>query len=103
MAELTRARPKARSRAGGAAVPLDDLDRRLLNLLQGSFPLEPRPFARVAEAAEVSEDEVLSRTQRLIDERAAAMESLTSIRRAGADMIITYFAKDAAAWMRERA
>ena len=27
------------------------------------------------------------------------MESLTSIRRAGADMIITYFAKDAAAWL----
>ena len=34
-----------------------------------------------------------------IDERAAAMESLISIRRAGADMIITYFAKDAAAWL----
>ena len=31
-----------------------------------------------------------------IDERAAAMESLTAIRRAGADMIITYYAKDAA-------
>ena len=69
MAELTRARPKVRSRAGGAAVPLDDVDRRLLNLLQGSFPLDPRPFARVAELAEVSEDEVLSRTQRLLDER----------------------------------
>jgi siroheme decarboxylase len=69
MAELTRARPKVRSRAGGAAVPLDDLDRRLLNLLQGSFPLEPRPFARVAEAAGVAEDEVLGRTRRLLDER----------------------------------
>ncbi|HKP90271.1 MAG TPA: hypothetical protein VJT75_09880 [Thermoleophilaceae bacterium] len=69
MAELTRARPKVRSRSGGAAVPLDDLDRRLLNLLQGSFPLQPRPFARVAEAAEIGEEEVLARTQRLIDER----------------------------------
>jgi DNA-binding Lrp family transcriptional regulator len=69
MAELTRARPKVRSRAGGAAVPLDDVDRRLLNLLQGSFPLVPRPFAQVAEAAGVSEDEVLARTQRLLDER----------------------------------
>jgi porphobilinogen synthase len=38
-----------------------------------------------------------------IDERAAAMESLTSIRRAGADMIITYFAKDAAAWLSSEA
>jgi porphobilinogen synthase len=34
-----------------------------------------------------------------IDERAAAMESLTAIRRAGADMVITYFAKDAAGWL----
>jgi DNA-binding Lrp family transcriptional regulator len=69
VAELTTARPKTRSRRDGAAVPLDDLDRKLLNLLQGSFPLEPRPFLRVAELAEVSEDEVLARTQRLLDER----------------------------------
>jgi porphobilinogen synthase len=34
-----------------------------------------------------------------LDERGAAMESLTAIRRAGADMVITYFAKDAAAWL----
>ena len=60
---------KVRSRKDGSAVPLDDLDRRLLNLLQGSFPLEPRPFARVAELAEVTEAEVMSRTQRLLDER----------------------------------
>jgi porphobilinogen synthase len=38
-----------------------------------------------------------------IDERAAAMESLTAIRRAGADIIVTYFAKDAAAWIAEEA
>ena len=61
--------PKVRSRAHGAAVPLDELDRRLLNLLQGSFPLEPRPFARVGELAGVTEDEVLRRTRRLLDER----------------------------------
>ncbi|MDX6667620.1 MAG: siroheme decarboxylase, partial [Solirubrobacteraceae bacterium] len=69
MAQLTDAKPKVRSRAGGAAVPLDEMDKRLLNLLQGSFPLEPRPFARVGEAAGISEDEVMSRTQRLLDER----------------------------------
>jgi porphobilinogen synthase len=38
-----------------------------------------------------------------LDERAAAMESLTAIRRAGADVIITYYAKDAAAWLAEGA
>ena len=60
---------KVRSRTGGSAVPLDDLDRKLLNLLQGRFPLEPRPFLRVAELAEVPEAEVMTRTQRLLDER----------------------------------
>jgi porphobilinogen synthase len=35
-----------------------------------------------------------------IDERAAVLEALTSIRRAGADMAITYHAKDVAEWLR---
>lgn len=34
-----------------------------------------------------------------IDERAAALESLLSIRRAGADFIVTYFARQAAQWL----
>jgi len=36
-----------------------------------------------------------------IDERRLALEVLTSIKRAGADIIITYFAKDAACWLKE--
>jgi porphobilinogen synthase len=36
-----------------------------------------------------------------IDERRVALEILTSIKRAGADMIITYHAKDAAIWLSE--
>ena len=60
---------KVRSRKDGSAVPLDETDRRLLNLLQGSFPLAERPFAAVADAAELPEDEVLRRTRRLLDER----------------------------------
>jgi porphobilinogen synthase len=36
-----------------------------------------------------------------IDERRAAIESLLAIKRAGADLIITYYAKDAARWLRE--
>lgn len=36
-----------------------------------------------------------------LDERRIVLETLTSIRRAGADMIITYHAKDAARWLRE--
>jgi porphobilinogen synthase len=35
-----------------------------------------------------------------IDERSAVLETLTSIRRAGADAIVTYYAKEAAEWLR---
>jgi porphobilinogen synthase len=38
-----------------------------------------------------------------LDERAAVLEILTSLRRAGADVIITYHAKDAARWLAEQA
>ena len=34
-----------------------------------------------------------------LDERAAALETLTAIRRAGADVILTYYAKEAAGWL----
>jgi len=63
------ATPKVRSRKDGAAVALDDLDRKLLNLMQGSFPLAPRPYAAVAAAAGCSEEEVLARVTRLLSER----------------------------------
>ena len=36
-----------------------------------------------------------------LDERNAAMEALTGIKRAGADLILTYFAPDAARWLKE--
>jgi porphobilinogen synthase len=35
----------------------------------------------------------------MLEERAAVLEALTSIRRAGADIVITYHAKDAARWL----
>jgi porphobilinogen synthase len=37
-----------------------------------------------------------------LDERAAVLEILTSLRRAGADTIVTYHAKDAASWLAEQ-
>jgi DNA-binding Lrp family transcriptional regulator len=63
------AQPKLRSREGGAAVPLDETDKHLMNLLQSSFPLDPRPFDLVASEAELDPGEVKARTQRLLDER----------------------------------
>jgi DNA-binding Lrp family transcriptional regulator len=69
MASDLTATPKLRSRKEGSAVPLSELDRKLLNLMQGSFPLEPRPYAAVARAAGVTEEQVLADVQRLLDDR----------------------------------
>jgi siroheme decarboxylase len=66
MASVT---PKLRSRKHGAAIPLDDFDKRLLNTMQGAFPIEPRPYAAVARSLEVPEERVLARVQELIDQR----------------------------------
>jgi siroheme decarboxylase len=60
---------KVRSRRDGAAIPLDEADKRLLNLMQGSFALAARPFAHVAGLAGLTEDEVMARVQRLLDKR----------------------------------
>jgi siroheme decarboxylase len=60
---------KARSRKDGSAIPLDETDKRLMNLLQSRFPLDPEPFALVASEAELELDDVLARTQRLLDGR----------------------------------
>jgi DNA-binding Lrp family transcriptional regulator len=69
MASDVTATPKTRSRKGGSAVPLDEFDRRLLNAMQGAFPIEPRPYAAVARALEVPEERVLTRVRELIDAR----------------------------------
>jgi siroheme decarboxylase len=60
---------KVRSRRDGAAIPLDEVDKKLLNLMQGSFDLCRQPFAHVAGLAGVSEAEVMARVQRLLDKR----------------------------------
>ncbi len=61
--------PKLRSRKHGAAAPLDELDKRLLNLMQGRFPIAQRPYQAVAREAGIHEDEAIDRVNRLLEER----------------------------------
>ena len=63
------ATPKIRSRKDGAAVKLSDLDRKLLDLMQGSFPIAARPYEAVALEAGITEDEVLVSIERLLKDR----------------------------------
>ncbi len=69
MASLNMAQPKVRSRKDGAAIALDDTDKRLMNLLQSAFPLDPQPYRVLAVEAELDLDELMARTQRLVSER----------------------------------
>ena len=47
------------------AISLNDTDKRLLDEYQRGLPLEPRPFARVAEQLGLSEQQVLESLERL--------------------------------------
>jgi len=69
LTDPSTATPKLRSRKHGAAIPLEELDKKLLNLMQGRFPIEPRPYARVAELAGIDEQAAMARVQHLLDER----------------------------------
>lgn len=68
-ASVKEPQPKVRSRKDGAAIPLDETDKRLMNILQSRFPLAAEPFAGVAAEAGLSVEETMARTQRLLDGR----------------------------------
>lgn len=53
-----------------AALRLDDIDRRIVNGLQGGFPIADRPYAEAAKALDLTEDELIARLQRLRDAKA---------------------------------
>jgi len=47
---------------------MDELDRRIINRLQRGFPLDARPFAREARALGISESELMTRIQCMLDD-----------------------------------
>jgi siroheme decarboxylase len=69
MKTSTQHGPKLRSRKHGAAVVLDDLDKRLLNLMQGRFPIAVRPYQHVAAEAGITEEQAMARVSELLHER----------------------------------
>ncbi|NLD68347.1 MAG: Lrp/AsnC family transcriptional regulator [Limnobacter sp.] len=58
-----------RRRQGQAAANLDETDRRLVNMLQGGFPLSERPYLEVGMSLGLSEGEVIARLRRMLDDR----------------------------------
>ena len=47
---------------------MDDLDRRLINTLQGGFPICDQPYAEVGGRLDLDEDEVIARLERLLED-----------------------------------
>ncbi|MDX1654961.1 MAG: AsnC family transcriptional regulator, partial [Candidatus Competibacteraceae bacterium] len=48
-------------------MPLDPVDKRLLNDFQRGLPLEPRPYQAMARRLGIAEAEVITRLERLLD------------------------------------
>jgi len=47
---------------------MDEIDKKILNILQKEFPLEEQPFLAVARRCKISEEEVLARVKRMKNE-----------------------------------
>ena len=47
---------------------MDDIDKKILNILQKEFPLTEQPFFVVAQKCGISEEETLTRIQKMKDE-----------------------------------
>ncbi len=47
----------------------DEIDRQIINTLQGNFPLCSHPYAEAAAAIGITENELLQRLQKLLDNR----------------------------------
>jgi porphobilinogen synthase len=71
-----------------------------LDVIEGVRRIADRPVAAYQVSGEYSMIKAAA-ANGWIDERAVALESLTSIRRAGADCIVTYFAPQVAEWLAE--
>lgn len=48
---------------------MDELDRAIVNALQGGFPISDEPYREVAEKLGLAEAELIDRLQRLLDEK----------------------------------
>ncbi len=68
---------------------LDEIDRNLINALQGDFPLVPEPYRLVAEALGLSEAEVLRRLDSLLERRVLTrFGPMFQIERAGGAFVL---------------
>jgi porphobilinogen synthase len=71
-----------------------------LDIVQIAREMSDRPIAAYSVSGEYSMFKAAAE-RGWLDERRVVLESLTAFRRAGADLIITYYAKEAARWLND--
>lgn len=98
----TAKRTGVSARRGVAATRVpDDTDRRLINALQGEFPLTETPFAEVGAGLGLSEAEVIARLQSLLDDRVLTrFGPMYQIERMGGAFCLAAMAVPEAEWAR---
>ncbi|HEY0857810.1 MAG TPA: AsnC family transcriptional regulator [Albitalea sp.] len=86
---LTPACGQAQDKAGVARAAIDATDSLLIRRLHGGFPLSEAPYAEVAQELALSEDEVLRRLRRLLDDGVLSrFGPLFQIERAGGQFVL---------------
>ncbi len=90
MPESSRSDAESNSASGmGACVTLDEIDRSLINALQGDFPLVAEPYRAVAEQLGLSEADLLQRLDSLLERRVLTrFGPMFQIERAGGAFVL---------------
>lgn len=87
-----------------AAHPLDAIDRRIIDALQGDFPVCERPYAAAAEGLGISEEELLARLQSLLERKVLTrFGPMFQIERMGGAFVLAALAVPDADWDRVNA
>jgi DNA-binding Lrp family transcriptional regulator len=78
-----------RASATASSGVLDEVDRKLINALQGDFPLVPEPYRQVAATLGLSEEELLRRLDSLLERRVLTrFGPMFQIERAGGAFVL---------------
>ncbi|HZX31099.1 MAG TPA: AsnC family transcriptional regulator [Rhodocyclaceae bacterium] len=80
---------------------LDDIDRRIIDRLQGGFPLCERPYAAAAESLGLEEGELIARLQSLLENKVLTrFGPMFQVERMGGAFVLAAMAVPEADWER---
>lgn len=81
--------------------PIDEIDRRIIDALQGDFPICDRPYAAAAEQLGIDEAELLARLQSMLERKVLTrFGPMFQIERMGGAFVLAAMAVPEADWVR---